>query len=74
MILDLYTKMAEASDTATATAAANEYLAYVYDQNLQPGVVAIPDAFYFNNNKIKSLEMDLAAASNLNSLWNLELK
>ena len=74
VILDLYTKMAEASDTATATAAANEYLAYVYDQNLQPGVVAIPDAFYFNNNKIKSFEMDLAAASNLNSLWNLELK
>ena len=74
VILDLYTKMAEASDTATATAAANEYLDYVYDQNLQPGVVAIPDAFYFNNNKIKSFEMDLAAASNLNSLWNLELK
>tara|TARA_B100001105_G_C22398558_1_gene448003 strand:+ start:827 stop:2728 length:1902 start_codon:yes stop_codon:yes gene_type:complete len=74
VILDLYTKMAEASDTATATAAANEYLDYVYDQNLQPGVVAIPDAFYFNNNKIKSFKMDLAAASNLNSLWNLELK
>ena len=74
VILDLYTKMAEASDTATATAAANDYLDYVYDQNLQPGVVAIPDAFYFNNNKIKSFEMDLAAASNLNSLWNLELK
>jgi ABC-type transport system substrate-binding protein len=74
VILDLYTKMAEASDSATATAAANEYLDYVYDQNLQPGVVAIPDAFYFNNNKIKSFKMDLAAASNLNSLWNLELK
>jgi ABC-type transport system substrate-binding protein len=74
VILDLYTKMAEASDTATATAAANEYLDYVYDQNLQPGVVAIPDAFYFNNSKIKSFKMDLAAASNLNSLWNLELK
>ena len=74
VILDLYTKMAEASDTATATAAANEYLAYVYDQNLQPGVVAIPDAFYINNHKIKSFKMDLAAASNLNSLWNLELK
>jgi len=74
VILDLYKRMAEASDSASATEAANEYLAYVYDQNLQPGVVAIPDAFYFNNNKIKSFKMDLAAASNLNSVWNLELK
>ncbi|MQG38099.1 MAG: ABC transporter substrate-binding protein [SAR202 cluster bacterium] len=74
VILDLYTRMAEASDQASATEAANEYLDYVYDQNLQPGVVAIPDAFYFNNNKIKSFEQDLAAASNLNSLWKLELK
>ena len=61
-------------DQASATAAANEYLDYVYEQNLQPGVVAIPDAFYFNNKKIKSFPMDKAAAANLNSLWNLELK
>ena len=74
VILDLYRRMAEAPDSATATIAANEYLAYVYDQVLQPGVVAIPDAFYFNNKKIKSFKMDLAAASNLNSLWNLELQ
>jgi ABC-type transport system substrate-binding protein len=74
VILDLYRRMAEAPDSATATIAANEYLDYVYDQNLQPGVVAIPDAFYFNNKKIKSFKMDKAAASNLNSLWNLELK
>ena len=74
VILDLYKRMAEASDSASATEAANEYLDYVYDQNLQPGVVAIPDAFYFNNNKVKSFKMDLAAASNLNSVWNLELK
>jgi ABC-type transport system substrate-binding protein len=74
VILDLYRRMAEAPDQATATTAANEYLDYVYEQNLQPGVVAIPDAFYFNNNKISSFTMDKAAASNLNSLWNLELK
>ena len=74
VILDLYQRMAQAPDTATATQAANEYLEYVHDQVLQPGVVHVPDAFYFNNNKVKSFEMDLAAASNLNSLWNLELK
>jgi len=74
VILDLYKRMAEASDTATATTAANEYLAYVYDQNLQPGVVAIPDAFYANNKKIKNLVMANNAASNLTDLWTLELK
>ncbi|MEE8047005.1 MAG: ABC transporter substrate-binding protein, partial [Dehalococcoidia bacterium] len=42
VILDLYRRMAEARDTATATTAANEYLAYVYDQALQPGVVEVP--------------------------------
>jgi hypothetical protein len=73
-ILALYTRMAEASDQATATQAANEYLDYVYEWNLQPGVVAIPDAFYFNNKKIKSFPMDKAAASNFNSVWNLELQ
>jgi ABC-type transport system substrate-binding protein len=74
VILDLYQQMAQAPDTATATEAANEYLEYVYDQTLQPGVVAVPDAFYFNNNKVKSYDMDIAAASNLNSTWKIELK
>ena len=48
-ILDLYTRMAEAPDTAVATQAANEYLDYVYEWNLQPGIVAVPDGFYWNN-------------------------
>ena len=74
VILDLYKRMAEAPDQASATEAANEYLDYVYDQNLQPGVVAIPDAFYFNNKKIKAFPMDKAAMTNLNSLWNIELQ
>ncbi|NQW20849.1 MAG: hypothetical protein HQ477_09060 [Chloroflexi bacterium] len=74
VILDLYQQMAQAPDTATATAAATEYLQYVYDQTLQPGVVGVPDAFYFNNKKVKSFVMETAAASNLNSVWNIELK
>jgi len=57
-----------------ATAAATEYLDYVYDQNLQPGIVAVPDGFYWNNSKVKSFEMDIAAASGFNSLWNIEIK
>ncbi|HIK88684.1 MAG TPA: hypothetical protein EYG09_03400, partial [Dehalococcoidia bacterium] len=74
VILDLYTKMAEAVDVATATEAATVYLDYVYDQNLQPGIVAVPDAFYFNNSKVKSFEMDVAGSSSFNSIWNIEIK
>jgi len=66
--------MAEAPDAATGTAAANEYLDYVYDWNLQPGIVAVPDGFYFNNSKVKSFDMDTAAASTFNSIWNIEIK
>ena len=73
-ILELYTRMAEAPDAATGTAAANEYLDYVYDWNLQPGIVAVPDGFYFNNSKVKSFDMDTAAASTFNSIWNIEIK
>ena len=74
VILELYTQMAEAPDTATATAAANVYLDYVYEWNLQPGIVAVPDGFYWNNSKIKSYEMDIAAAAGFNSLWNIEIR
>ncbi len=74
VILDLYTQMAEAVDVATATTAATTYLDYVYDQNLQPGIVAVPDAFYFNNSKVKSFHMDVAGSSSFNSIWNIEIK
>jgi len=73
-ILGFYTRMAEAPDTASATQAANEYLDYVYKWNLQPGIVAVPNALYYNNAKISSYEMDTAAAAGFNSLWNIELK
>ena len=66
--------MAEARDTATATAAANEYLAYVYDQALQPGVVEVPRSYYFNNKKVRRFAMDKSYRATLNSLWNIELQ
>jgi ABC-type transport system substrate-binding protein len=74
VILDLYQRMAQASDSARATAAANDYLDYVYDQVLQPGVVSVPFAYYFNNRKIKSYRMDKAATGGLNAFWNIELQ
>jgi len=74
VILDLYTIMATAPDTATATQAANDYLDYVYEQNLQPGIVAVPDGYYFNNNKVESFHMDVSGNSGFNSTWNIELK
>ena len=73
-ILSFYRRMAAASNTADATQAANEYLDYVYDQSLQPGIVAVPDAYFFNNKKIKAWPMDKAAASSINNLWDIEIQ
>lgn len=73
-ILSLYTRMAEAETIEAALQAADEYVDYVYDQSLQPGVVAVPDAYYFNNKKIKAWPMDKAAAANINNLWDIELQ
>ncbi len=72
-ILELYQGMAKASDTAEATAFANSYLQYVYYWNLQPGVVAVPQDWFWNRNKISAWPQDRAAASGINNLWDIEL-
>ena len=72
-ILELYQGMATASDTAAATDAANRYLQYVYYWNLQPGIVAVPQDWFWNRNKIASWPQDRAAASGINNLWDIEL-
>jgi ABC-type transport system substrate-binding protein len=73
-ILDLYQRMATAPDQATARAAANEYLDYVYFWNLQPGVVAVPNDVFFNPDKIAAWPMGKSATSAIGDVWNLELK
>ncbi len=73
-ILAFYRRMATAPDQATAVQAANEYLDYVYFWNLQPGVVAVPDDVFFNTNKIAAWPMAKNATSNIDSVWDLELK
>ena len=73
-ILELYRGMAAARDTAEATDAANRYLQYVYYWNLQPGVVAVPQDWFWNRNKIAAWPQDRAAASGINNLWDIELK
>ena len=74
VILDLYWRMLQASDSARATAAANDYLEYVYDQVLQPGLVEVPNAYYFNPRKIKSFKMEKSRLARLTALWNIELQ
>lgn len=73
-ILGFYNRMATAPDQAAATQAANEYLDYVYFQNLQPGVVAVPNDVFFNPNKISAWPMGKSATSAIGDVWNLELK
>lgn len=72
-ILELYQGMAGASDTAEATDFANRYLQYVYYWNLQPGIVAVPQDWFWNRNKISAWPQDRAAASGINNLWDIEL-
>ena len=72
-ILELYQGMATAADTAEATDFANRYLQYVYYWNLQPGVVAVPQDWFWNRNKIAAWPQDRAAASGINNLWDIEL-
>ena len=72
-ILELYQGMATASDTAKATDFANRYLQFVYYWNLQPGIVAVPQDWFWNRNKIASWPQDRAAASGINNLWDIEL-
>ena len=72
-ILELYQGMAGASDTAEATDYANRYLQYVYYWNLQPGIVAVPQDWFWNRNKIAAWPQDRAAASGINNLWDIEL-
>ena len=72
-ILELYQGMAAAKDTAEATDYANRYLQYVYYWNLQPGIVAVPQDWFWNRNKISAWPQDRAAASGINNLWDIEL-
>ena len=72
-ILELYQGMAEAPDTVAATDFANRYLQYVYYWNLQPGIVAVPQDWFWNRNKISAWPQDRAAASGINNLWDIEL-
>ena len=72
-ILELYQGMAQAKDTAEATDYANRYLQYVYYWNLQPGIVAVPNDWFWNRNKIAAWPQDRAAASGINNLWDIEL-
>ena len=73
-ILGYYRGMAEAATRDDALQAADDYLDYVYEQNLQPGVVAVPDVYYFNNNKVAAWTMDKSASASINNLWDIELK
>jgi peptide/nickel transport system substrate-binding protein len=73
-ILAFYNRMAQAADQAEATAAATEYLEYVYYWNLQPGVVAVPNDVFYNPNKIDEWVMPKSATSAIDGLWNLTLK
>lgn len=73
-ITEFYLGMASAADQQTAADIATEYLDYVYEWNLQPGVVVLPADVYYNPNKIASWEMGKSSTSATGNYWDLTLK
>ena len=45
----------------------------MYDQALQPGVVAAPNLWVMNPIKVRGWDMGKAVSSSIGRVWNLEL-
>jgi len=74
VILDLYQKAAIEKDPVVGAGLVDQYIQYVYDQALQPGVIAVPDLFIYNTAKVKQWPMAKSMTSGTDSWWQLELQ
>jgi ABC-type transport system substrate-binding protein len=74
VILDLYQKAAVEKDPVVGAQLVDQYIQYVYDQALQPGVIAVPDLFIYNTAKVKQWPMSKSMTSGTDSWWQLELQ
>jgi hypothetical protein len=46
----------------------------MYDEALQPGIVATPNLWVMNPNKVVSWDQGKVTSSGINRVWNLEVK
>ncbi|MCH7735071.1 MAG: hypothetical protein IH961_07635 [Chloroflexi bacterium] len=73
-VLDNYQKVAVEPDQEVRNVLIDDYTQYMFDEALQPGVVAVPQLFVMNPNKIKSWDMGKLAAGSMGRVWQLEVK
>jgi len=73
-VLDNYQKVATEPDEAVRNELVDEYTQYMFDEALQPGVIAAPGLFIMNPNKVKGWEMGKLGNGDMGRVWELELK
>ena len=73
-VLDNYRKVSVAPDVPTAQKLIDDYVQYMWEQALQPGVVSAPNLVLFNTKKVKSWPMPKCAACGEDAFWDLELQ
>jgi ABC-type transport system substrate-binding protein len=73
-ILDFYRRTAAEQDPAKAAQIVDDYITYMHDQALMPGVVAVPDLVIFNAAKIKAWPMPKSATSSIDGWYQVELQ
>lgn len=73
-ILRLYTAAATEKDPAKGAQLVDEYIEYMYNQALMPGVVAVPDLIIYNSTKVKSWNMPLSMTGSHHYTWQIELQ
>jgi len=73
-VLDNYQKVATEPDEAVRNLLVDEYTQYMFDEALQPGVIAAPGLFIMNPNKVKGWEMGKLGNGDMGRVWELELK
>jgi ABC-type transport system substrate-binding protein len=73
-VLDNYQKVATTADEAVRSELVDQYAQYMFDEALQPGVIAAPGLFIMNPNKLKGWEMGKLGNGNIGRVWEIELK
>ncbi|NQW18528.1 MAG: hypothetical protein HQ478_13680 [Chloroflexi bacterium] len=72
-ILTNYLATTVEPDEATRNSLIDDYVDYVHDQALQPGIVAVPNLWGMNPNKVSSWDMGRSSSDDLGRAWNLVL-
>ena len=73
-VLDNYQKVAVEADEGVRNQLIDDYADYMYDEALQPGIVATPNLWVMNPNKVVSWDQGKVTSSGINRVWNLEVK